>query len=439
MKKFFIALLIMLTVNGVASAQKSVADTKKAVTTAEAAAQNAKKATKVATWTKLATAYMNAYEQPIANLWIGATKQELQLVGLKEPISKESVQLYGETCTKEVYAEKELFYNQSGQLIMINVTKPIYPDALAEALKAYEKAASVDPAGKKSKDIIAGLKDISSKYLNDGMNAYSLGNLALASEKFEMAAKASATAPLNSVDTIAIYNAGYTAWAAQNYERALGFFEKCLENKYYYEGGEVFAKLHDIYTKLGDKERAKAILEEGFSVYPNSQSILIALINYYIENKEDPQKLFSLLDAAKQNEPNNASLYYVEGNIHKQLKNNEEAVVSYYKCAEINPDYEFGYIGAGIMFYERAVEISEKAAMEMDDRIYAQMQAECEDALMKAIEPFEKAFAITKDNDIKTQIAAYLKNIYYRFHSKGAEYEAAYNKYNDIVKNGITE
>ena len=34
-------------------------------------------------------------------------------------------------------------------------------------------------------------------------------------------------------------------------------------------------------------------------------------------------------------------------------------------------------------------------------------------------------------------IAEYLKNIYYRFSTKGANYEEGYKKYNEIVKNGI--
>lgn len=440
MKKILVAVAIFAAMIGSASAQtKSVADVKKAVTAAEAAAENPKKSAKLATWTKLASAYLSAYDQPTGTLWIGASKQELQLTGLKSPKSSEQVTLMNEQYTKESYADKDLYYNAASQLVMIDVTKPVYPDALEKARKAYATAAELDPAGKKSKDIAAGLKTISTKYLNEGMNAYTLGDLKLASVKFEKAAEAAATAPLSEVDTTALYNAAFTAWAANDYERAVTFFNKCYDAGYYYDGGEVFAKLHDCYNKLGDKENAKAVLEEGFTVFPQSQSILIALINYYIENKEDPNKLFALLDAAKQNEPNNASLYYVEGNIYNQLGNTEKAAESYYECAKINPSYEFGYIGAGIMYYNQAVELSDKAALEMDDKKYEAMMTECEDVLMKALDPFEKAFEISKDNDIKTNIAAYLKNIYYRFYGKGGKWEEGYNKYSEIVKNGITE
>jgi tetratricopeptide (TPR) repeat protein len=86
------------------------------------------------------------------------------------------------------------------------------------------------------------------------MNKYTLGDYAGASVLFEKAAGAAATKPLAKVDTTALYNSGFTAWMVKDYPRAKDLFEKCLAVEYYYEGGEVFAKLADIYTNLGEKE-----------------------------------------------------------------------------------------------------------------------------------------------------------------------------------------
>ena len=124
----------------------------------------------------------------------------------------------------------------------------------------------------------------------------------------------------------------------------------------------------------------------------------------------------------------------MEGNINKELGKNEEAIAAYYKCADINPEYEFGYIGAGILYYDLAVKLSEEASTELDDAKYNALVEQFEKALMDAIDPFEKAFATTKDESLKVSIAEYLKNIYYRFITKGAEYEEGYNKYDKIVK-----
>lgn len=439
MKKIFIALALLLSTQMIDAQVKSAADARKAVEVAEAAAANPKKATKVATWLKLASTYVDAYSSPAGNGWVGAGQQELQLLmnGAK-PVAVETVVLNGEPYTKEVYATSNYYYNRAGVLSIIEVTAPVYEDALAKALAAYSEAYKVDEKGSKKKDIVLGLQTVAQKYLDEGMTNYMLGDLKKASVCFENAANAAATEPCSSVDSTAIYNAGFTAWITGDNERAKGFFEKCLDVKYY-EDGEVYAKLADVYTKLGDKEAAKNTLEGGFTAFPQSQSILIGLINYYIESNENTDRLFELLDEAKKNEPSNASLYYVEGNIHKQLKNYDAAVASYYKASEINPEYEFGYIGAGILYYEQAVEIQEKAQTEFDDAKYMKLVEEFENALINAIDPFEKAYAVSKDQSIKVNIAEYLKNIYYRFRDKDQKYADGYAKFEKVVSTGVAE
>ena len=437
MKRILIALAVLLAVQVADAQTKSPEAAKKAVESAEAASKDAKKATKVATWLKLASSYMDAYNAPAGSAWLGASKQELQLImGNDRPVSVEEVVLGTDQLIKETYSNKEFYFSPAGQLFLINVTQPVVEDALGGALEAYKKAYEVDAKQSKTKDIVTGLSTIAQKYLDEGMNSYTFGDLVKASQLFEKAVEASATAPLSKVDTTALYNAGYTAWAVKDYERAKNFFEQCLAANYYYEGGEVYAKLGDVYTNLGDAKKGAELLEQGFVKFPQSQSILIGLINYYMTSGENADRLFVLIDEAKKNEPNNASLYYVEGNIYKELKNYEKAVESYMKCAEINPEYEFGFIGAGILYYERAVELSEQASNEFDDKKYNALVEQFEQALLDALEPFEKAYNVTKDNTLKVSIAEYLKNIYYRNISKGAEYEAAYNKYNEVVKTG---
>ena len=60
MKRILIALAVLLAVQTADAQVKAIDSAKKAVEAADAAAQNPKKATKVATWLKLATAYMDA-------------------------------------------------------------------------------------------------------------------------------------------------------------------------------------------------------------------------------------------------------------------------------------------------------------------------------------------------------------------------------------------
>ncbi len=434
MKRILIALAVLLAVQ-VADAQvKSIESAKKAVESAEAAAENPKKSTKVATWLKLATAYMDAYEAPAGNVIVNSPRIQIQMMmGNEKPVSVEEVTVDGMAFKKEVYANKNLYFDGTDVLRLVEVTKPVYEDALAKALAAYVKAYEVDAS--KEKDVKTGIQNISQKYFVDGMNQYSLNNYPAAAELLVKAAEASETAPYSVVDTTSLYNAAYIFWASKEFETAKKYFEKCLANNYYYENGEVYAKLGDTYFNLGDKTKGVETLEAGFVKFPQSQSILIGLINYYLESGENADRLFALIGEAKKNEPNNVSLYYVEGNIYKQLGNFEKAVAAYKECAVVDPNYDFGYHGLGVLCYDKAVQLSEKAAQELDDTKYAALVKEYEQYLIDAIEPFEKAFEVTKNDQVKLNAAEYLKNIYYRFSSVEDKYMQGYNKFNDYVKN----
>ena len=447
MKRILIALAMLAAVQ-VADAQVKTPDVAaKAVAKAETAANDAKKATKVATWMNLGKAYMDAYNAPAGNAWIGATKQELALLpGAEKPQSEQQVELNGVPFTKVVYSNKDFYYGQNGSLQMIIVTKPVVEDALSKALEAYKSANAVDVKQSKAKDIKAALSDINQKFVTEAYNAYQLGDLAGASVLFAKAAEAMNAAPLSQFDGNSLYNAGFTAWMSKDYQGAKKAFEECLANEFYYDDGEVFAKLSDIYTNLGDVNASVKILEEGFTKFPQSQSILIGLINYYMSHNENTDRLFELIALAKQNEPNNASLSYVEGNIYVELRKADpenaltyegKAIEAYDACAVIDPNYEYGYIGKGIMFYNIALELQEKASdPSISDKEWAQLNDEFVKYLKNSLEPFEAAYNLTKDNSIKVNIADFLKNIYYRFSTEGPEWEEGYRKYNEIVKSG---
>ena len=437
MKKLLIVLALLASVQ-VANAQGGPAAAKKAVDAALEASQNAKKATKVATWTKLGETYIEAYNAPSANVWLGATESELKLsMGNDKPSSVEDVVLQGTPYVKQVFANKNLYFNRNGQLEMIEVTKPVVENALDKALEAYRKAAEVDTKATKAKEIAAAVKGIVDKYNTEAYNAYSFGDSKSAEEFFSKAFQASSQKPSEAMDTSALYNAGFVTYGAGDFAKAKSYMEKCLDLGYFAKDGEVYVKLADCVAHLDTTAAGKALqkdyLEKGFTQFPQSQGLMIGLINYYVSSGEDPDKLFSLIDAAKANEPNNASLYYVEGNVCAQLGQTDEAVKAYEKCVEVNPDYEFGFIGEGIMFYNEAVKLQEEAQNELDDSKYMALVQKFEAALKSCIDPFEKAFNMTKDESIKTSIAEYLKNTYYRFRDEDPKFQAGYDKYSKIL------
>lgn len=435
MKKILLAIALLSTLQ-VASAQqvKSISSAKNAVEKAVAASQDEKKSTKLATWLKLGNAYLDAYNAPMGNGWIGASRQELQLILADDkPVSSEYVELGGQQMIKDSYATRNYYYNANEVLQIIEVTQPIYTDALENAASAYVKAASLDENGKKKKDISNGFVSIKGKFIDEAYNAYTFGNLVKAQYYFEQAAAVSKQQPYIQLDTNCVYNAGLTAWMNGDYAKAKSYLTECVSLDYYGEDGDAFAKLADIADKEGNQEARQEYLETAFVKFPQSQGILVGLINYYLSTGGNTDRLFELIGEAKKNEPNNASLYYVEGNIYLQLKDEENAVKAYRQCAEINPEYEFGYIGEGQFWYNKAVELQEEASKEMDNAKYDALMTEFEVALKNCIVPFEKAYETSKDESIKVAVCEYLKNACYRFSYDDPAYKEKYDKYTAIV------
>lgn len=438
MKKILIALAVLASVQFVAGAQ-NLETVKKNLDNAVAASQNAKKATKVATWFNLGNKYLDAYNAPYGAAFVGVNLTTLTLtMGNDKPVSSETVEIGGVPYTKQVYKDKNIYIDPNGIVDAIEITNPVVDKPLDKAMEAFKKAAEVDTKNTKLRDIAAAIKTISEKYALDAQTAYALGDIKGAQAGFEAAYKAAATQPYAQLDTNSLFNAAFTAWAIEDNAKAKDLFEVCVANNYYAEDGEVFVKLADIATKLDTSAtglaESKKILEDGFVKYPSSQGILIGLINYYLSSGEDTDKLFELLGVAKKNEPNNASLYYVEGNIHNQLGDLDKAVAAYQECSKINPDYEFGYYGEGSLYYNQAITIQDKAQAELDDDKYMALVQEFEVVLKKCIDPFEKAFEVTKDDAVKATVAEYLKNTYYRFRDQDAKYQAGYEKYDQFLK-----
>jgi len=127
-------------------------------------------------------------------------------------------------------------------------------------------------------------------------------------------------------------------------------------------------------------------------------------------------------------------LYYAEGNVLKGLGKLDEALAMYEKSTQIDPGFFFGFFQMGQTYYDRAVDIQTAASDELDDNKYLKLVEELDETLESAIAPFEKSFELIEDAEIKTVVIEYLKNIYFRLRTKSPEYEAAYEKYNNMVE-----
>ncbi len=433
MKKLLSLLALVLIVSQVSAQTKAASDALNAWKKAKAAVE---KKDVAPNWLKLSTAYVGCYEAPIKGIWLGAAQMEAKLLLKDQPVlSSEQVEKAGQIFTKDSYIDKELYYSQNGQLTAFVITKPAMEgDALNMALESLDKAAALDTKNALAKDIAATTKGIQDAYYSSGMSYYNVGEYAKASEDFEKSFYVSTRPCIGQIDTAMIYYATITASYAADHDRTLELAKVALDYKY--DGkGDLYATIAASHKEKGDTLKAKETLAKGFELYPTNQSVLVALINIYMESNDDPEKIIAIIKVAQQNEPTNASLVYAEGNLYRKLNKYQESIDCFHKSGEMDPTYIFAPFAEGCAYYDWAVEIQNQAQLEMDDAKYNALLEKMEAALNNAAAPFERAFEISQDQEIKVACAEYLKNIYFRQREKSEEGKAKYEKYNSFVEN----
>ena len=434
MKRLLVLMLVAAMAIS-ASAQelsKKAKDLLKYANKLETSLENPKKAGTHEPWLKLSQAYYDIYDYPNSDVYPNAQRYEVQLLTKGKQFTNEERVAGGQTYSVDCYDDKDLYYDANGVLQFWLVKKPIMEDALAKCSEALLKAYNLDDYAYKNKKYPETAEKIHTAYHNTGLFYYMADDKAKAEEYFEKAYKSTENPILNRVDTIALY---YTALMARDNgkgDKALELLKRDLDAGYAAKG-EVYAIMADIYREKGEMENYKDILEKGFAAYPENQQILVGLINYLLDTNGDSSKLFELIHQAQANEPTNASLYYVEGDINKKLGNKEAALALFDKSYEIDNTYLYGIVNKGIMFYEEALEYQDKANAELDDAKYNALLDEVNNSLKKAIDPFEKSYELASgDRELQVAIAEYLKNIYFRFRTQSDEYMAQYEKYNKI-------
>ena len=401
----------------------------------EMATRNEKKASNPNTWIKYGDALYKAYEAMVSpDYRVGWSATEVAMFNTQMPLSNEQKEINGVQYYIEHYALRDLYYNLNTQILdAIIITQPISEEnLLADARDAYLKAAELDAKGSKTKSITEKLMNVQGRFIEYASGNYALGNYEVAAENFENSLSCVDNPVVNRVDTMMVYNTGLMYNAVGDNAKAKKYYAQCIELGYD-ANGEVSSSLASILMAEGDIEGAKACLNAAFQKYPASQSVLVALINLYIESNDDSQKILDLIHAAQANEPTNPTLVYAEGNVYFNTGDYNEAIKYYRKSYEMDSTYVYGVYAVGSAYYEMALDVQDEMdKLDLRDvEGYEKLLAEFEQDLMSAIEPLEKAFEMTVDQDVKNNAALMLKEVYFRFRDKPgfAEQHAKYEQF----------
>ena len=323
---------------------------------------------------------------------------------------------------------------------LVDVTDEMFTDNVTKAYELDAKQAS------KINDIALVLANALAQQ-GDALN--NVGRTLDAAYSFELAYRAQSIVP-GSADVNNLYNAGmlttmYASTASEDadaaYAKAAEIFNEALATGYTDENGNIYYFLFHCYYGQKEKNRdeylalAKETLLTGIKLFPKNNTILDGLMQFYTaeEGVGDPAELTSMIEASLKDDPTNYDLWFGRGRVYNAIKNYDECIKSFQKCAELRPtEYEANYY-VGYFIVEKANNaisaLNSAAGLSYED--YEAENAKINLIYAQAVPWLEKAHEINP-NDRGT--IEYLNNLCFRLRDMDGMMDK-YNKYHELFMN----
>ena len=196
----------------------------------------------------------------------------------------------------------------------------------------------------------------------------------------------------------------YAMWQNDQPKESLKIFQEARDLGY--KKKDAFDVPFYVASQLQDIEALKLIAKEAIPLYGSEDSQFIRiLINIYLNDKNyDEANAF--LDAAINNDPQNAEFMNLKGSLVEHQSSIEEALPYFQKAAELDPTFAKAYFDLGRYYFNKAVETRDANS----DLFGAALEAKVNPLYEQALPYLEKAYELDSSNiDVKNA----LRNIYY--------------------------
>lgn len=405
----------------------------KKIEKSDADVANEKKAAKASTWMKRAEIMMEA-ENAYTSQIFETAPINLLMMKIGEPATQEVVTIGHDQYIKLGYGAYDV-YVANDVVAGWNVTAPIYEPAIDEAVKAYLKAYELNP--KLQKKVNTGFMNINNTLRKNANSKFFMQDYAAATDYYQKAYDVSIIPEAGiAIDTIAIFNAGYLAHFAGEYQRSIDNL-KIAESLGYYADGALYNVLYNSYrgAYIEDKEKmaeAKAVLEAALMKFPANSDIISCMTDVYLVLGESPEPMIERLKAALEADKGNGQLMIGLGAVYAELKMYDEAVAMFDEAIALDQTNINLYLNKAYTLTRKGDDFNQEAnQMSWNDENRGSVIAAAQEAYAASIEPFEKAHELNP-NDINT--VEFLKSICFQVRNLKPEYMEKYEKYNTLFK-----
>jgi len=293
--------------------------------------------------------------------------------------------------------------------------KKLSADPLTVAYDSYMKALQLDDKDKYSKSVKIKLTLLIGDLTNNAVAAFNAETYDKALKSFEQIigieqTKVYKSDDPNAIDTVIIFNAGLAAYNSKNYDKAIDYYSQAAKHKY--NGAKTYSLISSCYMQKKDTVNALKVLEDGLKEYKENGTLLVEVINIYL-NSNRVNDAMKYLDIAIAQDPKNSSYYFARGTLYDKLQKIDEAANSYLKAIEYKDDYFDAYYNLGALYYNKGVKQVDvaNAVPSNQPEKYEAEKDKADIEFKKAIPYMEKAHVINP-NDKYTMES--LKTLYYR-------------------------
>lgn len=246
------------------------------------------------------------------------------------------------------------------------------------------------------------------------LNTFNSGKYAESIPLFEAVVKGAVAARNKEVEMKSNFCIAMAYDATKQKDKAVEMYRQLVKQNTKEEA--VYINLFIANKKANELDKAINVLKVGVKNLPSNYRILGLLSGAYIEtgNKVEADKtiatLKSIADTITENKP---SVLVIIGDVLRDANNSEDAIAMYNKSLELKPVQTEANYGLGVLHFNSAVDLKEKADNLPFDATeqYDKLQKESKEKFSLAIPFFEKVLT-SKPKDINTLNA--LKIIYSR-------------------------
>lgn len=205
-------------------------------------------------------------------------------------------------------------------------------------------------------------------------------------------------------------NAAYAAHNGQLWDQAISGYKLTIEKGA--KSKDMFTNLITIYQSVKkDNESALEIARQSREVYPNDSDLAKSEINLLIQLDRIEEARSNLIQAIEE-DPENTNLLFTLAAMYEELDNEPEALKTYRRAIEIDPNHFESNFNVGVIMLNNANEIykeyTDLGISKEDQKKADALEPKIEESYKAALPQWEKLWELKSDDRQVGETLAYL-------------------------------